>query len=115
MPRPTTCPNRDVLTRFVAGQLPAAESAALEQHVSTCPTCVAELQTIRSNDPYLQTLNSDGPTPTTDRTARADVSAELARAEARTASLSFLSPPQKPDEIGRLSHYRVLKKLGAGG
>jgi hypothetical protein len=27
----------------------------------------------------------------------------------------FLSPPQAPDEIGRLGRYRVLRELGAGG
>jgi ABC-type branched-subunit amino acid transport system substrate-binding protein/tRNA A-37 threonylcarbamoyl transferase component Bud32 len=29
--------------------------------------------------------------------------------------LSFLQPKQNPDELGRLSHYRVLKLLGKGG
>lgn len=28
---------------------------------------------------------------------------------------SFFEPPQKPGEIGWLSHYRVLKRLGVGG
>jgi serine/threonine protein kinase/Leucine-rich repeat (LRR) protein len=28
---------------------------------------------------------------------------------------SFLSPPQTPDEIGRLGDYRILAKLGEGG
>ena len=27
----------------------------------------------------------------------------------------FLSPPQRPDELGRLAGYRVLKELGRGG
>ena len=29
--------------------------------------------------------------------------------------LSFLAPPQKSDELGRLGPYRILKVLGAGG
>ena len=29
--------------------------------------------------------------------------------------LSFLAPPQAPDEIGRLGPYRVLKVIGSGG
>lgn len=29
--------------------------------------------------------------------------------------LDFLFPPQAPDELGRLGHYRVLKLLGKGG
>jgi serine/threonine protein kinase len=28
---------------------------------------------------------------------------------------SFLAPPQGPEEIGRLGHYRVLRIIGAGG
>src|SRR5262249_37228732 len=31
------------------------------------------------------------------------------------ADYSFLSPAQGPDELGSISHYRVLKVLGAGG
>jgi serine/threonine protein kinase len=31
------------------------------------------------------------------------------------SAVPFLSPPEKPDEIGRLGTYRVLKLLGEGG
>lgn len=30
-------------------------------------------------------------------------------------AFGFLRPPQQSDELGRLGHYRILKKLGAGG
>src|SRR5262249_14628443 len=30
-------------------------------------------------------------------------------------SLDFLSPPQQPDELGRLGGYRILEVLGKGG
>ncbi|HZZ81133.1 MAG TPA: hypothetical protein VFE62_21705, partial [Gemmataceae bacterium] len=33
----------------------------------------------------------------------------------RPALYAFLAPPQNPDEIGRLSHFRVLDRLGSGG
>jgi hypothetical protein len=29
--------------------------------------------------------------------------------------LEFLAPPQEPDELGRLGHYRLLRLLGQGG
>jgi serine/threonine protein kinase len=32
-----------------------------------------------------------------------------------TPALGFLAPPQRPDELGRLGHYRVLRLLGQGG
>src|SRR5262245_17797517 len=31
------------------------------------------------------------------------------------ARTSFLGPPERPDEIGRLGGYRILTQLGAGG
>jgi formylglycine-generating enzyme required for sulfatase activity len=33
----------------------------------------------------------------------------------RPPSLGFLAPPQRPDELGRLGQYRVLRLLGQGG
>src|SRR5215472_7709776 len=36
-------------------------------------------------------------------------------AEATTALYDFLSPPQGPDEIGRLGPYCVRKMIGSGG
>ncbi len=35
--------------------------------------------------------------------------------ESRPPALEFLAPPQRPDEMGRLGHYRVLRLLGQGG
>lgn len=46
----------------------------------------------------------------------ASVSVTLPGTAPNAASTSaLLSPPQSPDELGRLGHYRVLKQLGAGG
>src|SRR5205807_1160956 len=30
-------------------------------------------------------------------------------------AIDFLAPPERPDEIGRLGSYRLLKVIGAGG
>jgi len=35
--------------------------------------------------------------------------------EGTKVSLSFLSPPQGPDELGRLGSYKIIKLLGSGG
>jgi serine/threonine protein kinase len=64
------------------------------------------------------------PEDTGERTVAApDLHAQdtLAQAPARTPGgpgselYDFLAPPQKPDEIGRLGPYRVLRVLGSGG
>ncbi len=36
-------------------------------------------------------------------------------AEGERSALAFLAPKQRPDELGRLGSYRVLKVLGGGG
>jgi WD40 repeat protein len=40
---------------------------------------------------------------------------QTAEDAAEPPSLGFLAPPQQPDELGRLGHYRVLRLLGQGG
>jgi hypothetical protein len=49
-----------------------------------------------------------------DEQARTDTQAEAPRPPAAEL-YSFLAPAKKPDELGRLGPYRVLKVLGAGG
>ncbi len=54
-----------------------------------------------------------------DRESDGDGASGAARPEDITASVAaeidFLSPPEQPDEIGRLGEYRVLQVLGVGG
>ncbi len=65
-----------------------------------------------------------GTTPAPERTdaaeprARKDSGApprDPAKGPAKPLSFDFLAPPEQPDEIGRLAHYRVRKLLGQGG
>src|SRR5262245_34038165 len=51
------------------------------------------------------------PPPSLDQSAPTPVPGSTATAE----PIDFLRPPQKPDELGRLGAYRVLKVLGVGG
>jgi serine/threonine protein kinase len=49
------------------------------------------------------------------RAEQASPGATFENATTRDDGLDFLSPPQAPDEMGRLGKYRVLKLLGQGG
>lgn len=68
-------------------------------------------------------LGSQAPTVQPDVTVIGSVAespAETRAAEGFTvqsnsAELSFLAPPQQPDELGRLGSYRILQILGVGG
>jgi serine/threonine protein kinase len=111
----TACPDRGVLVRLASGQLPAAEKAALEQHVAKCASCAGMLRGLQGRDPSVQTIAADAPSPVGEQAATVDGTAALLQPAARSPSLTFLAPAQQPDEIGRLANYRVLKQLGAGG
>ncbi|MBI2804499.1 MAG: SUMF1/EgtB/PvdO family nonheme iron enzyme [Planctomycetes bacterium] len=66
----------------------------------------------------IETEMSDKPKPQSGRdklAARAVDGAKGNAAVERDEILEYLQPAQKPDELGRLAHYRVLKVLGRGG
>jgi serine/threonine protein kinase len=56
---------------------------------------------------------TEGYAATIDRDAGADRTSP--GAESEDDSLAFLSPPGRPDALGRIGHYEVLEVLGRGG
>jgi CubicO group peptidase (beta-lactamase class C family) len=136
MPDATPCPPPHDLERFSAGLASDAEAGAIEEHLRGCPQCVAALGTLPAEDALLRALRRGG--PATDPAEGAAVAGLIGRlkelpglettgAEAPTLPpqvpaggptpilYDFLAPPQGPDELGRLGHYRILSVLGAGG
>jgi serine/threonine protein kinase len=79
----------------VAGPAPAAEMATMPPQVSAseCPT----------HNPSSVGERTEGIRPTT------------SESEHDNSLTDFLTPPQTPDELGRLGKYRILKILGHGG
>jgi serine/threonine protein kinase/Leucine-rich repeat (LRR) protein len=102
-------PEADQLQAFSRGAL-ADEAASqwISSHLESCPACLRTLERISSDT--LESLVRAAQKPDT----TADFSG-AAHADAEADDLSFLAPPQAPDEIGRLGPYRVLKVLGSGG
>jgi WD40 repeat protein len=138
MPPTTACPGHDVLERFLLGQLPPEEFDSLEGHLSGCPVCLAAMGRLRPLDALLQTLGELSHDPTVQESsmvpdlvqrlerlvqASAPVNPTLTDAPDTASAVTpppaegfaFLRPPQGPGEVGRLAHYRVLRRLGAGG
>ncbi|HEV3257456.1 MAG TPA: protein kinase, partial [Gemmataceae bacterium] len=113
-------PAVDQLEAFSRGTLADdAASQAISSHLEACPECLRTLanlsgDTLESLVRAAQ-LPGEGPTPLGSvHDAVANFSG-AASAEAAADYLSFLAPPQGPDELGRLGSYRVLKVLGSGG
>jgi WD40 repeat protein len=128
------CPDRPTLERLLLGQLHGAEAEQWEEHLSGCGRCVNTLAGLDRDDPLTRDLRRSRP----DAGSQGDtVVLELigtlkqlvppappgepltpvapAVEEKASDGLAFLTPPQGPDEIGRLGRYRLLKKLGQGG
>jgi serine/threonine protein kinase len=99
--------------------LPEEEARRVRQHVGECEACREALpdlgQTLRPNpaafdrDPYVDTGHLDSPdTPVPDVDGAAPEAASGPR-------FPFLSPPDNPEDLGRLGIYRVVGVLGEGG
>ena len=137
MPTSVACCDLRILERLLLGQIPAADAAPLEQHVSDCSRCADALRQIRAEDALVQALRHtpepDGLEQTEfvqalipclkrlrptdpERTVASEPQAGAECEAAESAEVfPFLAPAQAADELGRLGSYRVLKLLGAGG
>ncbi|MGE0606292.1 MAG: SUMF1/EgtB/PvdO family nonheme iron enzyme [Pirellulales bacterium] len=140
-----TCPSQQDLQQLAQGSFPLAQVEQLALHLEQCETCAQTLaglpvddtlvevlrqQAARHNqplDPALASLTqrlrdlrpnsgstSETIAPETNVVLKADPPS-VQKAEQATEQYDFLSPPEQPDEIGRLGPYRVLKVLGKGG
>jgi eukaryotic-like serine/threonine-protein kinase len=130
------CPSATDLDRLLADQLPPQEAAQLEKHLAECPSCQNALQGLAANDTlfdelrrsqalaefcegdavaqlvrHLRQLEPPGPQGITAEAAPTGIR----QSETLPDGREYLSPPQQPDEIGRLGPYGILKVLGAGG
>jgi serine/threonine protein kinase/Leucine-rich repeat (LRR) protein len=118
MPAANTCPEASDFQRLLHGELPASDVERLSEHLGGCPSCAAAVQTLLGQDTLLSAVRGAA----VDALASQEVPAELTgrllalrlRSDA-SPTLETLPPPQGPDEIARLAHYRVLKVLGQGG
>jgi serine/threonine protein kinase len=114
------CPERNAYQRQLHGELPPSEVERLCEHLAFCSSCSAVVQTLLGEDTLLSALRCGSVESSTEKEVPANLMRRLlalaARSPAGTAEFTpLLAPPQGPDEIGRLAHYRVLKVLGEGG
>lgn len=136
------CPTPDVLRRLLLGAVSPSELESLGTHVLKCDQCVAALNGMRARDDLLEALRAaetavaldanmeslidrlsrpyrggDSPADTgaSMSTMEEDAINHESASDKESSEHGFLSPPERPDELGRLGDYRVLKLLGQGG
>lgn len=139
-----TCPDRESLERLLLGKLRVPQAEQLEEHLLHCENCSAAAGMISASDELIaaiqapkvvygeesivaqviergKQLRSQAETIKTDES---NITTNLPQAEKAADSpdmpsfdeeVEILAPAEQPDEIGRLSDYRVLEVLGVGG
>jgi serine/threonine protein kinase/WD40 repeat protein len=137
MSTPIGCPDASTLEALLLGRLCGEAADLLAQHLDGCPACAQSLGQIRAEDELVAAIK--GPPaaewsatdrdilsgivqtlrrfrPTGDTVSRCQGTPVVGVGDSgREGSFDFLSPPQGPDELGRLSSYRILQVLGGGG
>jgi RNA polymerase sigma factor (sigma-70 family) len=133
------CPGATGLKEYLLGRVSDRKAASVEAHLATCPECRELLPDIRAEDDFVADFRAQARHDPLKHAVLDRLAAELrvllqilptehdatpvlgaegapgpdgaAIEEVR----SLLALPQRPDELGRLGDYRVLKVLGSGG
>lgn len=101
----SSCPDSQHLRALVLGHVNEADAAALDHHLAGCTTCQEKLRRLAAAGDTRRIRPADEPPPADD--------SDLAAGQ--PVSYPFLGPPARPDELGRLGNYRVLRQVGRGG
>ena len=120
-----TCPDADVLQRFLLGQTSDQESAELEAHLAACAHCVQTLHGMKAEDTVVEAMRAQAGTAEAEEAVVESLIERLQRlreeqpaaGEITSANLAidFLAPAQAAGELGRLGGYGIHRILGAGG
>jgi serine/threonine protein kinase/uncharacterized protein with WD repeat len=128
MKQQTLCPEPDLLRKLLAGNLPAEEQAEVTRHLDQCTSCPQVLEELategaRWSQPARR-LGVERPPANSaywlavkkvenEATVLAGV-VEAPEVEDEPV-LDFLSPTDKPGNLGRLDHFEIVELLGRGG
>ena len=124
--RSTPCPTPEQLKALIDGTLPESEQTIAQSHVDSCAACQKTLESLvagsASWDSALGHLRNE---PVRIQETAFSEALEQMKAEEFIESsdaaqtngnvLSFLTPSDQPDSIGRLGKYEVTEVIGQGG
>jgi hypothetical protein len=120
------CPDEGTLRDLLVGQVSDADAVGLEAHLARCPRCLEVVRGLRPEDTLLEALRlGAGLAAAIQAGTKEEQIASLRALPGRVTvspepppdneKFEFLAPAERPDELGRLGHYRVLRVLGRGG
>ena len=123
MSTPTACPDPQRLEGLLQDSLPAAEQAALTEHVGDCPACQRALDRLAAGPGRHVLERAERDRPASD-SAYWPALAELDQGDhpdgsgqpaAGRGPLDFLPPSDDPSHLGRLDQFAILGVIGRGG
>ncbi len=120
------CPPIDLLKDFLAESLSSDERVRLAAHLEVCTACQHRVEGLTAGQKswpgMARKLSASPPSP---EPALRKVMDRLKENDAEATGdepvfcgdlpLGFLSPTDKPDQLGRLERYEVLSEIGRGG
>jgi serine/threonine protein kinase/WD40 repeat protein len=139
MPRTTACRTPAELSAWLRAGVPPVEAEPFARHLEQCEACAETVDRLLSDATLAELLRSGpaaAPAASNPLIEQLIVRVRNLRADPRTVTLGpadsgerttgnrpaagdaateFLSPARATGELGWLAHYRILKKLGAGG
>lgn len=131
----TQCPPLAELEKLIHGRCTDARNAALCEHVGSCPVCQQRLDQLSgsSSDIADHLRDAQNETPATDSAywkalaaveenlrqtmlipPNGEVSDDTPSPEGGI-KLDFLQPPDKPDRLGKLGPFDIVRVVGRGG
>ena len=96
---------------------PAARAAYLTEACAGDPDCRRRVEGLLAAHEKASGFLEKPPVPPADpaRMPTQDLSASETDPSEPDDALTFLTPPRRPDSLGRIGHYEVLEVLGKGG
>ena len=123
----TPCPPPDQLRHLLDDALPDDAQRSLQTHLESCPTCQEALERLAAAGPSWDRAarhlgSADAPTSPALADIVDNLQATPTGVETQTESRSggadeftYLDPPEKPGQLGRLGHYQIIEVVGRGG
>src|SRR5262245_10922660 len=111
------CLQSHQLKALATGNISPAEAQAVRQHLRECSRCQSRWEQLNVDSLPPNPLRPQSAAQPADQDSVASSVAEgpPSLPDEEATSFPFLDPPVQPDEIGRLSDYRVLRFLSQGG
>jgi hypothetical protein len=124
--QPPACPPLALLKDLLAERLPPQEHARLARHLEVCTACQHRVEGLTAGQGswagMARKLAAQPPAAPALRRVmdrlKGGQQQEATRDEAALPGelpLGFLSPPDRPGQLGRLERYEVLREVGRGG